>query len=122
MKIKERDLLLDLHVILTKVPFSHDGTGAKTASIKGAFTFSEDMHAIIPMVQQFLMSMVIADNLNRYPDLKEEYEEGWDYHDPGLTLKAIQVWLELRISQGWKNPNRYGLKRIYDELREGMGE
>ena len=80
MKIKERDMLLDLHAILAKVPFPHDG-------------------------------MVMVDNLNRYPDLveAEEYEEGWDYHDPALTLKAIQ---------GWQKPDRYGLKRIYKDLRK----
>lgn len=116
MKIKERDMLLDLHAILTKVPFPHDGMGMKTASMAGFANYSEDMHALVPMIQQFLMGMVMVDNLNRYPDLVEE--EGWDYHDPALTLKAIQGWIKVRVSQNWKNPNRYGLKRIYKDLRK----
>ena len=121
MKIKERDMLLDLHTVLTKVPFPHDGMGMKTASMAGFVNYSEDMHALVPMVQQFLMGIVTVDNLNRHPDLveTEEYEEGWDYHDPALTLKAIQGWIEVRVSQNWENPNRYGLKRIYKNLRKG---
>ena len=94
--------------------------GEETASLEGAFAYSEDMHALVPMIQQFLMGMVMVDNLNRYPDLveAEEYEEGWDYHDPALTLKAIQGWIEMRDSQGGQKPDRYGLKRIYKDLRK----
>lgn len=121
MKIKERDMLLDLFSILTKVPFPHDGMGEKTASAKGAFDYSEDMHALVPMIQQLLMGMVTVDNLNRDPNLRDEYEEGWDYHDPALTLKAIQNWIKMRIDQRWESPSRYGLKGIYERLRANPG-
>ena len=122
MKIKERNLLLSLHTALAKVPFPHDGMGMKTASMEGFTAYSEDMHALVPMVQQFLMGLVTVDNLNRYPDMADEYKEGEDYHKPALTLKAIQRWIKVRDSQNWENPNRYGLKRIYESLRkDGIG-
>ena len=117
MKIKERDLMMDLGAILTKVPFPHDGMGSKTSSVEGHLDYSEDMHALIPMIQQLLMGMTTVDNLRRFPELADEYQEGWDYHDPALTLKAIQEWLKMRVSQKWESPDRYGLKRIYEELR-----
>ena len=117
MKISERDNLLELQKILSKMPFPSDGMGAKTASMLGHIQYAEDMHALVPMVQQALMGMVTLDNIRRYPEIASDYEEGWDYHDPSLTLQAIDKWIELRVSQKWENANRYELKRIYDEMR-----
>lgn len=117
MNIKERDYLLDLQKILSKVPFPHDGMGEKTLSIPGFIEYVEDQRALVPMIQQLLNGMIIKDNIRRYPDIGGDYEEGWDYHDPSLTLKAIEKWFELRIKQKWEGGNRYELKRIYDEMR-----
>lgn len=118
MKLKERDLLLELHTILTKVPFPHDGGALKTARIDGYVGYQEDMRALVPMIQKILMGMVTIDNLIRYPDLKNELEEGWDYHEPQLVLAAIKKWLALRNSQKWQQSDRYALQRIYKEMSE----
>ena len=121
MKIKERDYLIELQKILSKVPFPHSGMGMKTASTSGFVAYSEDMGGLIPMIKQVLNGIVFIDNIRRYPDLADEYEEGWDYHDPGLTIQAIQEWLKFRVSQKWENPDRYELKKIYERVRREAG-
>lgn len=85
--------------------------------MKGFAEFSEDMQALFPMIQQLLMGMAIVENIRRYPEEKEEYEEGWDYHDPSVTMKAIQEWIKVRNSQGWEKPSRYALREIYESIR-----
>jgi len=118
MNTNERDILLRLNNILTRVPFPNDGMGAKTASIDGYVEYQEDMRALVPMIQKVIMGAVWLDNIRREPEIKEELFEGLDYDNPSLVLDAIEQWMALRNSQKWRNPDRYGIKRIYDKIRE----
>jgi len=120
MNTNERDILLRLNNILTRVPFPNDGMGAKTASIDGYIEYQEDMRALVPMMQKVIMGAVWIDTIRREPEIKEELFEGLDYDNPLLVLDAIEQWIMLRNSQKWRNPDRYGIEKIYDKIREAQ--
>lgn len=122
MNNTERDILLRIHTIITKIPAAADGGGSQSATMAGFVGFSEDMRTVLPYVQKAIMGLVTISNLKRYPEIRGEFEEGFDYHDPALVLAAIERWIARRIEQKWQDPDRYELDRIYKAIRAESGK
>lgn len=118
MRQSEIEMLTAFQIALSKVPFPTAGSGTQSATPVGFVWYSEDMRQFVPMAQKFCAGMVYQSHFRKDPDMKEYYEEGWDYHDPALVLRAIQEWIKVRGAQNWQSPPRGCLDDIYKKMRE----
>lgn len=108
MNKKDRERLGRLYQLIDAVPFASGGTASLT--VAGLAGFEQDMKAFIPAVRQAIYGLLV----NGF----EDWEEGVDYHDPDLTLDALEAWIEKRKGEQWQGADGDSFKRFYEDFRD----
>jgi len=98
MNQDDRARLQRLQEALCRIPFPHDGSGTKTASLAGLVDYVRDMRKATPMVRAILSGMIMQ-SLDREDN---DIEEGWDYVDPDETLDLLEAWCKKRVTEKWQ--------------------
>lgn len=110
MNRKDKERLRRLYSLMDAVPFAGGSTASLT--VAGLAGYEQDMRAFIPAVRQ-IMYGILADGL-------DDWEEGIDYHDPDLSLDALEAWIEKRKCENWQEASDYSFRHFYDDFRNGL--
>lgn len=86
---KTTRILSELSRLIDSVPFAHDGTGSKTASMGGAWAAMGDLRKERVFVRHVLNAIVETD----------VGIEGAD--DPGEELRKFSEWIDKRKAEHW---------------------
>jgi hypothetical protein len=90
---KERSRLIAMWKLSSAVPFPKNGLGAATSSMRGMVIYQADMREFIQGVNLFYQGVLMEG--------RGGLEEGIDYENPDLIIRALQSWVKCRQQHDW---------------------
>jgi len=105
----DRKRLVRLKRTIESIPFPHDGSGTKTATLEGFLSFQNDIRAVRGAWGKVIEGM-LAENV-------EGLMRGWDYDDPDLLLDALERWVSERQDSNWERAPGYSFDSFYRDVR-----
>ncbi len=102
MRASERQSLRRLYALI-QVPFPHDSSGGKTATLEGFAAYQRDMRDLLEVWNETLRAVATGD-----PDVDVE-----------VNLWAMEVWFAARVRENWDSRRVAGSP--YDQRRTRRG-